>query len=498
MELYLLGAREPPDVEGFSTPGHVLASKLWPGLFGRRPDTYWGAELFDHEFLGVAGASTVLLAGLALRRVKEPERWFWLGTALLGVLLALGESSPAGHLLAHVPLISSGRTPSRGILLALLGVSLLAGHGAADWIAGDTRSRRRSAVIAGVVTGALALASAVKLRAWMQALEPPLDRPFESASEAFGDVGAAAILMALLALAATGAALYASARWRKAAVALPCAALLAAVLGAAPPASTASAGFYHHDWLAQLPADALEHRAFVIYERLPNVERAGGRTQRQLCYVDAPWFEAFMEAKGRELPYWLDVGLVVHPPTIAPGGDEFSGPWELGFERRPAVGGARLFGSARYEVPDEEALALLGEGRSLLLFPEHVADAPSPSGTAASGGSASVVPGNDPNRLEVTVRAPQPAWLFLSEKFYPGWTATVDGEPAPIHRANVAFRAVAVPAGEHTVAMEYEPASVRVGLAVSLAALAGVLVALVRGLRARRRGTDDLDLDTLA
>ncbi|MGQ9715674.1 MAG: YfhO family protein, partial [Anaerolineae bacterium] len=78
--------------------------------------------------------------------------------------------------------------------------------------------------------------------------------------------------------------------------------------------------------------------------------------------------------------------------------------------------------------------------------------------------------------------------LFLSEVFYPGWRAEVDGEPAPISRANGFFRAVLVPAGQHRVVLVFSPPSWRVGLGLSLVAwlvAAGVGgLALVR--RARR------------
>jgi uncharacterized membrane protein YfhO len=70
-----------------------------------------------------------------------------------------------------------------------------------------------------------------------------------------------------------------------------------------------------------------------------------------------------------------------------------------------------------------------------------------------------------------------PGYLVLADTWYPGWRATVDGAPTEVLRANHAFRAVRLEAGEHVVDMVYRPTSVLVGGAVSLAALALLLVA---------------------
>ena len=90
----------------------------------------------------------------------------------------------------------------------------------------------------------------------------------------------------------------------------------------------------------------------------------------------------------------------------------------------------------------------------------------------------------EPERVELRVRAERPAWLVLSDTPYPGWEATVDGRTAPILSANVACRAVRVPAGESRVVMRYRPGSFRRG-----AASCGLgLLALVLMLMRRRRG----------
>jgi uncharacterized membrane protein YfhO len=48
-------------------------------------------------------------------------------------------------------------------------------------------------------------------------------------------------------------------------------------------------------------------------------------------------------------------------------------------------------------------------------------------------------------------------WLVLSELDFPGWVADADGVNLPIHRANGMFRAVCVPAGDHTVHFVFHP-----------------------------------------
>lgn len=74
-------------------------------------------------------------------------------------------------------------------------------------------------------------------------------------------------------------------------------------------------------------------------------------------------------------------------------------------------------------------------------------------------------------QVSLTVDSARPGFVILTDTFYPGWEATIDGQPAPIWPANLAFRAVAIPAGEHTVLFNYRPVSFRLGLGVSLTSL---------------------------
>jgi hypothetical protein len=77
-----------------------------------------------------------------------------------------------------------------------------------------------------------------------------------------------------------------------------------------------------------------------------------------------------------------------------------------------------------------------------------------------------------PQRVRLRVAAPRACFLFLSDTWYPGWRGTVDGRETPIFRANIAGRAVEIPAGGHEVAFTYAPAPLRMGLLAALAGLA--------------------------
>jgi hypothetical protein len=96
------------------------------------------------------------------------------------------------------------------------------------------------------------------------------------------------------------------------------------------------------------------------------------------------------------------------------------------------------------------------------------------------------------NHTRVTVDAPVPGLLVVMDPWYPGWRAEVDGQRAPLLRADYAFMAVPVPAGRHEVVLRYRPATLFPGLACVLAVLggAGVWSLLRRRRKARAVGVD--------
>jgi hypothetical protein len=79
-----------------------------------------------------------------------------------------------------------------------------------------------------------------------------------------------------------------------------------------------------------------------------------------------------------------------------------------------------------------------------------------------------------------TVEASADSWLFLADTYDPSWHAYVDGVERPVRLANAMFRAVAVPAGRHTVEFRYQPAPLERGAAISLAT-SGLLLLFLAG-----------------
>lgn len=91
------------------------------------------------------------------------------------------------------------------------------------------------------------------------------------------------------------------------------------------------------------------------------------------------------------------------------------------------------------------------------------------------------------SRVEIDVTAAQPGLLTVTDTYYPGWRASVDGKEAPVVRANVLFRGVPVPAGAHHVILSYDPLSVKAGFALSAVALMANAALLWRFAFHRRR-----------
>jgi hypothetical protein len=90
-----------------------------------------------------------------------------------------------------------------------------------------------------------------------------------------------------------------------------------------------------------------------------------------------------------------------------------------------------------------------------------------------------------PNEVVISVAPGEAGYLVLNDLWFPGWKATVNGDDAPVLRANYAFRAVAVPSTECEVVFRMTSTSFTTGRAISLATVAVVIVLTLVGLARR-------------
>jgi hypothetical protein len=112
-------------------------------------------------------------------------------------------------------------------------------------------------------------------------------------------------------------------------------------------------------------------------------------------------------------------------------------------------------------------------------FDGPVSTLPSPStGTPPADSNVTVLV-YEPHEIVLRAEMEQPGYVVLSDTWYPGWRATLDGRPTPIQRANLMFRALHVPQGSHNLHLTYRPESYVWGLGTSLGTL---LIVILGGL----------------
>ena len=92
------------------------------------------------------------------------------------------------------------------------------------------------------------------------------------------------------------------------------------------------------------------------------------------------------------------------------------------------------------------------------------------------------------NRIQIETYTEAPGLLTMSEVYYPAWRAYVDGKPVRLYRADQLLRAVAIPAGEHTVELRYESRALQAGMAVSALTVLTFIGGAFLLRRPRRRG----------
>ena len=85
----------------------------------------------------------------------------------------------------------------------------------------------------------------------------------------------------------------------------------------------------------------------------------------------------------------------------------------------------------------------------------------------------------EPNNLQYTIESKKGGVVVFAEIYYPGWTATIDGQPAELGRVNYILRALNVKAGKHTVVLDFHPTSISTTETIAYIAIVILLLAII-------------------
>jgi hypothetical protein len=130
---------------------------------------------------------------------------------------------------------------------------------------------------------------------------------------------------------------------------------------------------------------------------------------------------------------------------------------------------------------DPRRIAVYSDTSPLAITPPTVLPEPSPITTSTSG----LTPGHA--TIALSAPAPANASLVVSENYFPGWTATVNGAQLPVYRADYNLIGIPLPEGAKTVELSFRDAAVEKGKLITLIAVLAALAALAGGVVVDRR-----------
>ena len=510
-----------------------IATLLVPDVFGVEERGHWFGAFNHWEMAGYyVGLWAILLSVFAWSRSRRGiglESWLLAFVAVVGVCLAFGDAGPLhGWFYRHVPLYAALRCPTRALVMTMLAASVLGAEGLTALVEQPVLRRSIAWPIVGAGVSALGIGIAFALdRSRLFHLAAGAIAPAEvQARHAFAHFSV--VLSAGIGIVC----LCASGRARR--MVAPLMFLLAtfdlaiADRGYLQPQPAAYAPgtdrFQSVEWLlAQHPLERFAsdpHGPFRLHNvgMTYGIESAAAYSSVQIFrYVN------FLEilATGRGLPTplnadpaasdvrrfdtplvdLLNVRWVISEHRPAPGYVERFHPradssapaskFEPSWDRRLSVWEnprvlPRAFVVHRAEVVSDDlsaqrALATLDPRTSVLV--EHPLALAMPD-TAQAFEPATVM-ATERDHMAIEATSSTPGVLVVSEAHYPGWTATVDGAPTELLRVNYALRGVALAAGTHHVELRYRSAPLERGIALSLIALAILLVMLSLPRRSR-------------
>jgi hypothetical protein len=469
----------------WSMPGSGLANFLLPMAFGStgtegiffQHGQYWTSSYYP-------GVGTLWLALLALVSVRERRVWLLGVIAAAGLVFALGGHTPVLPALRRVlPQLSFITYPVKYVAVAVFAAPLLAAFALANFAKVQKRLPLPGAVLFALLAGIVC---------WTQLAPQPGD---ETAAALFNGLSRAVFLMF------TGVMLFALARG--AATPLlrfaPWLLLVVAWLDVFThePAQnpTVPPWIFHPDLsrakLALRPQPELGGSRAMVSPMAANEfihtiirDPKNNFIAKRLGYcancnlLDAvPKVDGFFSLTPRESDEVLSL-FYTTTNASCPGLENFMGVSQITapdavFHWRSRTNFLPLVTAGQKPVflDDAKALAALAQndfdgGKVVFLPPDERA-----SVTVSNRAAAKILSSKfGTQTVDAEVEAAQPSLVVVSQTYFHDWRATVDGRPAPLLRANVAFQAVQVPAGRHRLHLFYHDRAFETGAAVSLCA----------------------------
>jgi hypothetical protein len=491
----------------WSMPPEELANAIWPAFSGML-ESYWGRNFFKlhSEYIGV---TVLMLATFSFRLPgRRKEAWFWVALAIYAIIFGFGGHTPFYYLPYYLlPGIKMTRAAAMIFYLASFSAAVLAAMGTQALIRGNAEPSRRTWQIWLGVLGFVAFGALVGV--WepvMRALALPERVNQVSANYPDFRLDTIRVLLAgtLLAVLAWR---WVKAEWFSLAVGglvlLELWSVERRYIRWSPPARET---FAPDQVVKALPTDAEPYRilplglyqdTYLMTQRIRSVLGYHGNELHR--------YDELMGGKN----VWSNAGnpnawhllavkyLVVPQPvkfaSLTPVGDSLQTDDRVpGFLYKvvDAAPFAYLVREA-LRTPDPQVVPTLMDPRfdprRLLLVPPDAAAGVTNITAIPETLSAKVTtesPRAGAYRFHLQDPPTAPAYLFISENYFPDWHAQVDGHPAPLLRAQYTLMAVPVPAGAREVTLEFRTPWFRDGLMVSaltLLALLGIATAGRRG-----------------
>jgi hypothetical protein len=185
-------------------------------------------------------------------------------------------------------------------------------------------------------------------------------------------------------------------------------------------------------------------------------------------------------------------GDAIHAPLRGPGiSVAYKGPDAVVYNNAKAL--PRVFVVDRQHTVAGEQAALdtvtapRFDGRRVAVTESALPGLPQASRTVPPAGASASLRSYGAERIVIDARASAPSLVVLTDDYYPGWTATVDGRPVPIQRVDYLLRGISIGPGRHTIVMSYQPTSWTIGWIISVICLLGILGAVAVGIWQQRR-----------